>query len=796
MKTLKQMNNQDDEIDRESISSESQYPGISGTQYRQNDKKAIHYPNSAELDNYQISQNMLPDRFDRYNSDLARPMILIAVIMLAIDAFFLALLIMGGDMYLTPPTWDRIMIFTLLCFLYPFSIFWVNYKVHGVLTHVLRIVFNLEVLKRNAKYYSGLEIPDFFIQSKEYPHITIQIPVYKESLENTIIPTLTSCLREAKRYSTETGSKCNIVVCDDGYNLLSEDERAKRFLYYSTNNIAFTARPHPAKLVRNGRFKKAGNLNFSMNFSNLLDDIVSQDDATAEESIKLKAKKDELMEMGTQWCGDIRYGSLIFLVDSDTRLPSSPSDENGCMKRLAKEFMFDGEEVLYLQCFTGPYLSVKSTAEKSIFHHTCSIYNAISIGCVHQSLAPLVGHNAMINKRAMSECAPVDDETGFLRFWAEDRISEDFDLMMRGAKVGYLGRYATYAGIFLEGISFSYMTEYFKLSKFACGAAEMIYNPVQDWWRLGILSNSLYGLVVSDKVEWYNKMNMLSYTINFLALAMAPYALIYNIIFCEQLVQVLPMVLMPVNIMWETTFVYMVLTPFLNYLYAVRLGFDKWIFLKQAFRESLFLTSMYGSISVKMSFMCFAHLFNLKMSFGATQKDDEKITLIDWIRSTPLECTIYTLIIALIVVRLLMFTAPANISFVIYYGCTPALWNIFLFWAGPLLFDILPSKVDKTGKDYDTDDKMFVDKYQTCIPHSASMKKLDIGSKVKINPEDKEGNGISKMFSMVSEKSISGTEVSSDSGSMYGTSIRVPQDRSRAGSNCSGMDIENVYGRY
>ena len=261
------------------------------------------------------------------------------------------------------------------------------------------------------------------------------------------------------------------------------------------------------------------------------------------------------------------------------------------------------------------------------------------------------------------------------------------------------------------------------------------------------------------------------------------------------------MVLMPVNIMWETTFVYMVLTPFLNYLYAVRLGFNRGVFLKQAFRESLFLTSMYGSISVKMSFMCFAHLFNLKMSFGATQKDDEKITLFDWIRSTPLECTIYTLIVVLMVVRILIFTVPANVAFVVYYGCTPAIWNIFLFWAGPLLFDILPAKVDKTEKDdYIRDEKMFVDKYQTCIPHSESMKKLDIGSKLKIDPNEKEGQGISKMFAMASNRSIA-TDATSESGSLYSSSIAVrttSQGRPRAdsaASRTSGLDTESVYNR-
>lgn len=71
------------------------------------------------------------------------------------------------------------------------------------------------------------------------------------------------------------------------------------------------------------------------------------------------------------------------------------------------------------------------------------------------SMAPLVGHNAFLNMQTMTQCVIVDEHTGYYNFWAEDRISEDFELMMRCCEHGYIGRYASHAGIYLEGVSFS-----------------------------------------------------------------------------------------------------------------------------------------------------------------------------------------------------------------------------------------------------------------------------------------------------------------------------------------------------
>lgn len=600
-------------------------------------------------------------------------------------------------------------IFILVFFILDFA--WLHYKLQNIIIGGYKLFMDLKVFRSNNKYYSGLEIPDSFLVNREYPNLTIQIPVYKEDLENTIRPTIMSAIQEADRYKRETDSNCNIIVCDDGYNLLSKEEREKRLQFYTENNIGFSARPHPSKLKRNGRFKKAGNLNFSLNYS---ENLIHHHDENNE-------KMNEIKELGAVFGGDLYYGSYIFLIDSDTRFPILNSEENGCLKRLAKDMMFDGEnKVLYIQCFTGPYMSTRCLAEKCVFHFTCHIYNGILVGTSLHSIAPLVGHNAMLNLKILEEIATVDPETKYRYYWDENRISEDFDCMMRGCERGYIGRYMSCNGIFLEGISFNYMTEYFKVSKFACGAAEMTFNPVSKWFVKGggFFSSDIIGFIMCKEIEWYNKVSILSYILNFIAIAQAHFATFYNLLFFDTLFELLPFALLPTNLMWEGMIVWGCMNTLISLIFAKRLQFDIYRFGKQQLREIFFTSSLYGSLSARFSIMYFIHLFNLNLSFGSTQKDDEKVLLIDWIKSTKYEFVIYTFYLICIFIRLFFFPVISLFT-TFYFGCLPLFLIIFWYWFGPILYDILPAKKDKRNSStYDEDTKMFQDVYNTQIPNS------------------------------------------------------------------------------
>lgn len=599
--------------------------------------------------------------------------------------------------------------FLSVLFFFMVFFFSIHYKLYNVVIGVYKLFLKPKKFLSNNKYYSGIEIPDLLLIHKRFPNITIQVPIYKENLENTIVPTLLSAKKQAERYTKETNAFCNIVVCDDGLNIIQEEEKEKRMLFYKEHNIGFIARPHPSKHERKGRFKKASNLNFAMNFSKIIMGL--------QETPLLKQAFTNALELGALYNGNVIFEKYIFLIDSDTRFPEFSLKKNGCLKRLLKDAMHDGENVLFSQCFTGPYMSTNSLSEKCIYNYTCNIYNGILIGTSLHCMAPFVGHNALINHDLLEDIAEENPTNGFKYYWSENKISEDFDCMIRGCKKGYIGRYVASSGIFLEGISFDYLTEYFKLSKFACGAAELTFNPMSSWFvkNEGIFSKNMKDFIWCEEIEWYNKLNIVSYIVNFFSIAQSHFALLYNLFFFESLVQILPFYLTPVNLMFENLFIWCLLTTFFNILYSKKINFNFYIVLKQQLREICFTSCLYGSLSVKFSIMYFIHLFHLNISFGATQKDDKKIKAYEWFYSTKYEFIIYNVYLVFILVRIFVF--PVKSCFhTFYFGTLPLLINIFWYYFG-ILYDVSFFKEKTTHKKiYFKETTMFEDKYNTLIP--------------------------------------------------------------------------------
>lgn len=105
----------------------------------------------------------------------------------------------------------RIIVEVILALLSFFGLFWNSY-------FVTAMIFKCFIPKRafltNTKYCSI--IPETKPGGAAWLDVTIQIPVYKESLHEVLMPTLKSCLASRDHYRKQTGARCNIVVCDDG----------------------------------------------------------------------------------------------------------------------------------------------------------------------------------------------------------------------------------------------------------------------------------------------------------------------------------------------------------------------------------------------------------------------------------------------------------------------------------------------------------------------------------------------------------------------------------------------------
>lgn len=115
----------------------------------------------------------------------------------------------------------------------------------------------------NSTYYSA-KPPPRVKRLEALPHVTIQCPIFTESLETVVAPTIMSLKAAISTYEMQGGS-ANIFVNDDGMLAgLTKLEIDNRKKFYKKNNIGWVARPphNPValtgkpKFLRRGRFKK------------------------------------------------------------------------------------------------------------------------------------------------------------------------------------------------------------------------------------------------------------------------------------------------------------------------------------------------------------------------------------------------------------------------------------------------------------------------------------------------------------------------------------------------------------
>lgn len=200
-------------------------------------------------------------------------------------------------------------------------------------------------LSKNSRTYSCIKpnLRQAYSLGFEPPHITIQMPVYKEGMEGVIIPTVRS-LQAAISYYESRGGKASIFVNDDGMRAISEEEAQIRRDFYHDNDIGWVARPKHGDdgYERKGKFKKASNMNFALNLSQQVEAYMQEmvearaaEQLARNDSEPIMMEEDELEEIYEQCLeralrenpkamasGNIRMGEIFLIVDSDTRVVS------------------------------------------------------------------------------------------------------------------------------------------------------------------------------------------------------------------------------------------------------------------------------------------------------------------------------------------------------------------------------------------------------------------------------------------------------------------------------------------
>ncbi|KAG9776334.1 hypothetical protein KCU88_g4878, partial [Aureobasidium melanogenum] len=490
-------------------------------------------------------------------------------------------------------------------------------------------------LTENSRFYSARPPVRLSGPGVTLPHVTIQCPVYKEGLDTVIHPTIVSLNKAISTYELQGGS-ANIFINDDGMQLISEDDARRRVQYYEDNSIGWVARPkHAPKgdgngnnvFIRAGKFKKASNMNFCLDVSNRIEDKMAQVERTPtwnqenEDHLYQSCFEQVLNEdQGRTWGGgDIRMGDYILLVDSDTRVPED------CLLDAVSE-MEAAPEVAIIQFSSGVLNVTTSFFERAITFFTNLVYTAIRFAVANGDVAAFVGHNAMLRWSAVQDVRYVDDKDGRReKYWAENTVSEDFDMALRLQALGYVIRFSTYCGDgFKEGVSLTVYDELSRWEKYSYGCAELLFNPFRYWITRGPFT-PLFRRFITSPMTLMAKLTIMAYIGTYFAIASAWPLTLMNYFLIGWFNGYL-------DHAYVTSFeVYFGIVVVFQGLGTVSLAVLRYrvenrsLFgaLLENFTWLLLLTIYLGGISMHVSQAILCYLFSIDMTWGATAKEAE-----------------------------------------------------------------------------------------------------------------------------------------------------------------------------
>ncbi|KIM63238.1 hypothetical protein SCLCIDRAFT_761985 [Scleroderma citrinum Foug A] len=510
----------------------------------------------------------------------------------------------------------------------------------------LQLIGNLSLVfgpvaqyNENSKYYSAKRPHPNKEVDEALPHITIELPVFKESLKETIAPSVFSIKKAMQTYARQGGTS-SIFVHDDGLQLIDAKDREERISFYANHNIGWVARPKhdstPGGFKRAGRFKKASNMNYGLALSIKLEKhlkSLEEAEALGELEDTGESLEDRALEMAIEetyeeggrkwrpWASNgksLRVGDIILLVDSDTIVPED------CFRDAARELV-ECPEVAIIQHESDVMQVAHHYFENAIAHFTRRINKCISIGCANGEVAPFVGHNAFLRWSALQDAAFVDLDDGKKKIWSESNVSEDFDMALRLQLKGYLIRWATYSkGGFKEGVSLTVDDELNRWQKYSYGCNELIFNPLIQWWRKGPISKQLRIFVWSGAPVHY-KISMMAYMFSYYGIAAAAILTLLNYLILGFEIRIDGFFLHSFEIWLACTVVFPGLGNLGYTLLEYRLGQRS---LLSSLFENItwipFFFFFFGGLSIHLSQAILAHLLSYNMTWQATKKEVER----------------------------------------------------------------------------------------------------------------------------------------------------------------------------
>lgn len=321
-----------------------------------------------------------------------------------------------------------------------FGLFWNSYF---TVSSIFKCFIPSRAFQTNTKYCSM--IPEEKPSNSSWSNVTIQIPVYKESLQEVVMPTLKSCMKSRDYYIRKTGSRCNIVVCDDGMmaflknnfaaaemlweticktngkifklsQLLQQVPRPSRrhlkglkshsvyevfhrMLFYFHYDIGFVGR---STWDRRGKFKKASNLNSHLRLVWGAEQVAKTHDMSLDQSlIEVSHNSDGSRDI--MFGNDVSIGHLIVVNDADARMSET------VILKTVPEFLNDkflgftqhATKTLDDQRGESFYINMLSAYTDALYQGHFLLSSIL--GC-HP---PLVGHSIFLRSEAVKQCGRI-----------------------------------------------------------------------------------------------------------------------------------------------------------------------------------------------------------------------------------------------------------------------------------------------------------------------------------------------------------------------------------------------------
>jgi hypothetical protein len=177
-----------------------------------------------------------------FQESLDRPVVFTSAISTGIALLLIIVLLFGFPIaqLVQESMTDRKFIRWAILAVQPFILMMTLFFGICVVGDIFRVIGPITALDQNSRFYSAKK-PDVnraYTSGFTPPRITIQMPVYKESLKGVIIPTLNS-LKAAISFYESRGGSASVFINDDGMNLISEEDQRARMDYYHDNNIGY-----------------------------------------------------------------------------------------------------------------------------------------------------------------------------------------------------------------------------------------------------------------------------------------------------------------------------------------------------------------------------------------------------------------------------------------------------------------------------------------------------------------------------------------------------------------------------